>query len=252
MLFDELSNIEIWFLITILFIIRYGILAGLFFYIFYVWKKKSLYRFKIQNRFPLIYQIKQEIKYSIMTFIIYGSTIWIFLYWIENNKTKLYTDINDYGMAYFFISIILMVLLHDTYFYWTHRLIHYPKIFKHIHKTHHSFHSPTPWAAFAFHPIEAIISIGIIPIILFLIPYHQFSLLIFISFLTLYNIFIHLGFVIPGIRYFKYQNTTMDHDYHHHRSHCNYGLYFNFWDRLMGTYYPKGRMKYKNDILTSS
>jgi len=236
MLFNDLSNIEIWILTTILFILRYLVIAGIFFYVFYVWKKKYFYKFKIQKILPSICQIKKEVAYSILTFVIYGVSIWLFLFWIENGKTRLYNEISDYGMAYFFISIIFMVLIHDTYFYWSHRLIHSPKIFKHVHKIHHSFHSPTPWAAFAFHPIEALVTIGIIPIILFLIPYHQLSLIIFITFLTAYNVFIHLGFSIPFFGSFKYQNTPKNHDFHHYKSHGNYGLYFTFWDRLMGTF----------------
>ena len=236
MFFADWSNIEIWILLTAIFIFRYGFIAGVFFYLFYVLKNKKFSGYKIQKRLPYKNQIRQEVLYSVLTFIIYGSTIFIFFYWINNNKTRVYTEISEYGIVYFMFSIVLMIMVHDTYFYWTHRLIHHPKIFKHVHKTHHKFDSPTPWAAFAFHPLEAIITIGIIPVIIFLIPYHPFALFIFITFLTIYNIFIHLGYVIPGLHYFKYQNTTIGHDFHHLHSHSNYGLYFNFWDRLMGTY----------------
>jgi len=133
--------------------------------------------------------------------------------------------------------LIFMVLLHDTYFYWTHRLIHHSKLFKYVHKVHHSFKSPTPWASFAFHPLEAILSLGIIPIILFLIPAHLLALLLFVTFLTLYNVIIHLGFSVPGLNQLKYSNTPEAHDYHHLKSKSNYGLYFTFWDKIMGTYH---------------
>ena len=84
--------------------------------------------------------------------------------------------------------------------------------------------------------LDNIISIGIIPIIIFLIPFHQFALIIFITFLTVYNVIIHLGFSVPLFSPFKYQNTSRNHDFHHFTSHGNYGLYFTFWDRMMGTY----------------
>lgn len=236
---NDLSHTEIWIIGTILFILRYILIAGLFFFILYVWKKKRYSSLKIQKKFPISSQIRREVIYSLLTFIIYGGSIWVFLLWIENEKTKLYIDVSDNGILYFITSIFLMIVIHDTYFYWTHRLIHHSKLFKYIHKIHHSFKSPTPWASFAFHPFEAIISLGFIPIILFTIPYHHLALILFVTFLTVYNIIIHLGYSIPRLNQFKYSNTPEAHDYHHLKSKGNYGLYFTFWDKIMGTYYAK-------------
>ena len=236
---NNLSNTEIWIIGTLLFMLRYMVIAGIFFYILYVWKKTKFSHAKIQKEFPGQPQIKREIMYSLLTFVIYGSGIWLFLYWIGNGKTKLYTNIDDFGLPYFILSIILMILIHDTYFYWTHRLIHHSLLFKHIHIVHHSFKNPTPWASFAFHPLEAIISLGIIPIVLFLIPYHHLALLLFVTFLTVYNVIIHLGFPFPGLHRLKFSNTPEAHDHHHFTSKKNYGLYFTFWDKIMGTYWSK-------------
>lgn len=231
-----MSDIEIWILGTLFFVFRYGIFAGILYYVFYVCKKKSFFRLKTQPRIPSWALVKGEMAYSIMTLVIYGLGILLFLFWVKNGKTRLYANIEEYGIPYFLISIVLMIILHDTYFYWTHRLIHNSRIFKYVHQTHHRFSNPTPWAAFAFHPFEAIISIGIIPIILFLIPYHQWALTIFITFLTAYNTIIHLGYSLPYFTLSKYQNSGIDHDLHHRGFQGNYGLYFNIWDRLMGTY----------------
>ncbi len=236
---NDLSHTEIWIIGTILFILRYVFIAGLFFYILYVWKKNRYSSLKIQKKSPIPSQIRREVIYSLLTFIIYGSSIWLFLLWIDNEETKLYTAVSDHGMLYFITSVFLMVIIHDTYFYWTHRLIHHSKLYKYIHNIHHSFKSPTPWASFAFHPFEAIISLGFIPIILFTIPFHHMALIVFITFLTVYNIIIHLGYAIPRLSQFKYSNTPEAHDYHHLNSKSNYGLYFTFWDKIMGTYYTK-------------
>ena len=239
----DLSHTEIWIIGTVLFMLRYMLIAGLFFYVLYVWKKTKFSNLKIQKEFPGHSQIKREVIYSLLTFVIYGSSIWLFLYWIENGQTKLYNEIDEYGSIYFFASIIFMVLLHDTYFYWTHRLIHHSKLFKYVHKVHHSFKSPTPWASFAFHPLEAIMSLGIIPIIIFMIPYHHLALLLFVTFLTVYSVIIHLGFSVPGLNQLKYSNTPEAHDYHHLKSKSNYGLYFTFWDKIMGTYHFEVHLK---------
>ena len=81
----------------------------------------------------------------------------------KNGLTQVYEPINKYGYGYYFFSILLMIVLHDTYFYWTHRAMHWKPLFKWVHKTHHLSINPTPFAAYAFHPIEAVVEIGIIP-----------------------------------------------------------------------------------------
>lgn len=128
-------------------------------------------------------------------------------------------------------------MLHDTYFYWTHRFFHLPIFFNWIHKTHHRSHNPTPWAAFSFHPVEAIISAGIIPLIIFCIPCHPFSIFTFLTFMTLINVVGHLGYEIfpksmARNRILKWQNSSTNHNLHHKQSKYNYGLYFTFWDRI--------------------
>jgi len=60
----------------------------------------------------------------------------------------------------FTVSIILREIL----FYYSHRLIHIPALYKRIHKTHHKFTAPiAPSAEFA-HPVEHLIS-NILPVI---------------------------------------------------------------------------------------
>lgn len=233
------TPVELWILGTLLFIARYLLLAGLaYLTCYHVWKKR-LMQWKIRKAFPGSSEIQAAIGYSIQTFIIYGGSIWLFLYWTGKGMTRSYETLETYGFPYFVVSIFLMILLHDTYFYWTHRLIHHPRLYPFIHKTHHRFHNPTPWAAFAFHPLESIISMGIIPIIIFGIPYHPLALVIFITFMVAYTVFIHLGYSIPALEVIDIGNDSRDHDYHHHKGHGNYGLYFTFWDKVMGTYREK-------------
>ena len=54
----------------------------------------------------------------------------------------------------------------------------------------------------------------------------------------------HLGYEIFPRRMlqhpvFKWANTSTNHNMHHKYVKCNYGLYFNIWDRLMGTNHSK-------------
>ncbi len=232
----EISSFKLWLLLMLLLTTRYFIVAGVPYLWLYVLGKDKYNTHKIQKKYPDRKQLFLEIKYSLITFCVYSLGIWAFLFWLKNGYTKNYTEISDYGILYFIISIFLMIIMHDTYSYWIHRLMHRKILFKYTHLLHHKFKNPSPWSAFAFHPFESILTMGIIPIIIFTIPWHNMALVLFITCMIFYDTFVHLGYNIKGMKIFKFQNTPMDHDVHHQNSKFNFGLYFTFWDRIMGTY----------------
>ncbi|WP_258227655.1 sterol desaturase family protein [Aestuariibaculum sp. M13] len=220
-------------------IFRYVVVAGVPYLWLYVIGKDKYVKYKIQKAQPTRKQVLLEIKYSLITFCVYSSGIWPFLFWLKDGYTKNYLEINDYGIIYFLVSILLMILIHDAYSYWIHRLMHHKMLFKYTHLLHHRFKNPSPWSAFAFHPFESVLTMGIVPVIIFTIPWHNWALVIFITWMIFYDTFVHLGYNIRQLKLFKFQNTPLDHDVHHTNSKYNFGLYFTFWDRLMGTYLIK-------------
>ncbi len=111
---------------------------------------------------------------------------------------------------------------------------------KYVHLTHHKSINPSPWAAFAFHPLEAIVEAGILLVIVFLFPVHPLAIILFMIFMTLYNVYGHLGWELYPKGFAKsavgkWINTSVNHNQHHKHFEGNYGLYFLFWDRWMGT-----------------
>jgi sterol desaturase/sphingolipid hydroxylase (fatty acid hydroxylase superfamily) len=219
---------------------RYLILAGLAYLLFYVILKEKWRHKKIQQRFPDKTRLWFEFKYSMLNMFIFVITGLFVFYLGSIGVTRFYKHISDYGWTYFLFSIVVMIFLHDTYFYWVHRLMHAKKIYPYIHKVHHQSINPTPWAAFSFHPIEGFLEAAIVPIIVVIIPVHTFALVIFILISTILNVLGHLGFELYPKGFTKskwtgWNNTSTHHNMHHHYFDCNYGLYFNFWDKLMET-----------------
>ncbi|MGL1488967.1 sterol desaturase family protein, partial [Vibrio parahaemolyticus] len=45
--------------------------------------------------------------------------------------------------------------------------MHNKRIFKYVHLVHHHSTNPSPWAAYAFHPLEAVVEVGITVIFYF-------------------------------------------------------------------------------------
>ncbi len=225
---------------TVMQILRYTIFAGLAYLIFYVWRKKAWFPYKNQIKYPEKAKMWADFQYSMLTCLIFGGVIVLMLWCNSLGITLMYKNIDTWGVGYFWFSILAIILIHDTYFYWTHRLMHHPKIYKKVHLIHHTSHNPTPWTAFAFHPLEAFIEIGFAPILIFLMPTHLLAWLIFLMYMMLMNVLGHSGFEYNPKSFLKnpvskWYTTPTHHNMHHQFVHKNYGLYFNFWDRIMGT-----------------
>jgi sterol desaturase/sphingolipid hydroxylase (fatty acid hydroxylase superfamily) len=220
---------------------RYLLVAGLFFLFFYILFHKRIGYKKIQPRTPKQSDYVREIGYSMITIAIFGLVPLALVHVPEISQyTTLYTDITQYGWWYFFLAFPLLFIIHDTYFYWTHRLMHHKKLFKIFHLVHHKSTNPSPWAAYAFHPLEAIVEAGVFAVFLFIIPVHTLHLFIFFFLMIVYNVYGHLGYELYPNGFNKHWlgkwiNTSVNHNQHHQYFKGNYGLYFTFWDRVMGT-----------------
>ena len=222
-----------------------------FFLTFWVLFKNKLKNRRIQETQRSTTEIlKHEIKYSISTLIIF-TLIDVGLYKAQiNGFTKIYENVNDYGWVYFVFSIVLMIFLHDTWFYWTHRIMHHPKLFKLIHKVHHQSTDPSPFAAFSFHPLEAIVEAGAYIIFSFLFPVHLGALLGWQLLQMILNVIGHLGYEIYPKGFnkhwlFKFKTPSTHHNLHHSKFKGNYGLYFTMWDKICKTQFDNYDLVYE-------
>jgi Delta7-sterol 5-desaturase len=224
--------------------LRYFAIAGIAYLVFYIFFRKKFDRYKIQKLFPARSDYVREVGFSMLTFVIFAAIAILLVFSPIRPYTRIYTEPATYGWGYFVLSIILALLIHDTYFYWTHRLMHHPKLFKLFHLTHHRSTNPSPWAAFSFNPLEVVVEGAIIFVVVFLIPIHPLAIVAFLFLMTVYNVYGHLGYEIYPNRLIrsragKWLNTSTNHNMHHKYFRENYGLYFRFWDEWMGTTHPK-------------
>ena len=134
---NDIENLYTWWFDSASILLRYFIFAGIGYLLFYVWGSKSFFEKKIQKRQPSKYIVQKEILYSILTLILYCTTSWMVFWWQKAGVTRIYLDVHQHGYAYFIFSIIVMIIIHDAYFYWTHRLMHLPVFFKRVHSLHH-------------------------------------------------------------------------------------------------------------------
>jgi lathosterol oxidase len=223
---------------------RYVLAAGVAFLVVWVWGRERFRPKLIQGDYPAREDVRREIVYSVGTALVFslvGTALW---FGSKANIFRLYWRVADRGWLYFAASVVALVVIQDTYFYWTHRAMHHRWFFKRVHRVHHLSHNPSPWAAYAFAPGEALVQAAYVPLVTLVLPVHEIALFLFLAFMIARNVFGHLGVeTLPAwfvtSRWSRWSTTTTHHALHHRRSDVNFGLYSTFWDRVMGTTHPR-------------
>ncbi|NVD44533.1 sterol desaturase family protein [Qipengyuania atrilutea] len=210
------------------------------------WASSGFFAWVTERRMPGRYgalkpQIRREMGWSLVSALVYGVPAGIVAWgWEERGWTRIYEDIGAYPLWYLPVSLVIYLFLHDTWFYWTHRAMHDPRLFRRMHAVHHASRPPTAWAAMSFHPSEALTGAIVIPVLVFLVPIHIAVLGLVLAIMTLMGVTNHMGWEmfprrLVHSRLGGWLITASHHQRHHEHYLCNYGLYFRFWDRLCGT-----------------
>jgi sterol desaturase/sphingolipid hydroxylase (fatty acid hydroxylase superfamily) len=192
---------------------------------------------------PTAMSIHHDIQLSLCSAVIFALCAATIVTGYEVGVTRLYTDIHAYGLWYLGVSYVLLLLLQDTYFYFIHRLFHHPRWFRWFHQGHHLSHDPTPWTSFAFDPPEAVVQSLFLMAIVSILPLHLITVIALLITMTVWAVVNHLGLnlfspTFPHHWLGKWFIGPAHHSIHHHRYRLHYGLYFTFWDKLLGTNDP--------------
>ncbi|MEA5570455.1 sterol desaturase family protein [Calothrix sp. UHCC 0171] len=222
---------------------RYFIIAGGAYFLFYSFLGKYLTKRSLRRLPPLSGTIRQDIELSFFSAIIFALSGTLIISGYDLGTTLLYNDLHKYGLLYLGVSFVAVLILQDTYFYFTHRMFHHPKLFKWTHYGHHRSGEPTPWSSFAFDPPEAIAQALFFGVIVFIIPLHFITLIAVLMVMTIWAVVNHLGFEVFPSSFKshwlgKWFISATHHSIHHRQYRLHYGLYFTFWDILLGTQDP--------------
>jgi sterol desaturase/sphingolipid hydroxylase (fatty acid hydroxylase superfamily) len=225
----------------VLLVFAYLIPAGFFYWLFFVRANAQNEARNVQQRRAPAADLRREVRDSLIALAFFTLYSMLLLRAITSGLTMIYWRIGEYPIYFIPIGFIVAVVAHDTYFYWTHRLIHWRPLFKHVHWTHHRSRTPTPWSMLAFQPLETIPQFVFFVLLVFLIPMHPATFFAYFMYDGMVNAAGHSGHeVVPdnwrNHRLMKYFNAVAHHDLHHTQVNCNYSQYFNIWDRLLRTF----------------
>lgn len=223
---------------------RYFLVSGLFYLIFYIWFPEKWKQRKINKKSYNASQIRREISWSMITALIFSLTGTIMILLWQQSYTRIYIDIHQYPLWWLPVSLVVSLLIDETYYYWVHRWLHIPSVFRKIHKIHHQSNMPSPWTAFSFHPVEGLLLSLSLPLTLMLIPMHPGVIIIQLTLMTFSSVVNHLDIELYPATFHKHPMGkwligATHHGLHHRQFKYNFGLYFTFWDKLKKTESPQ-------------
>lgn len=141
-----------------------------------------------------------------------------------------YYETHAYTPKEFLLNLLIYMFVFDTWFYWTHRLLHLNFFWNNIHYVHHQFLEPTAFAQDAVHWFEGLLQGPVGHVLTTLVyPMHPVAVNAFGFLTSIYALLAHDGRILDLNSHMK----------HHHYKSCNYGLYWGFWDYLFDTRYSR-------------
>ena len=199
---------------------------------------------KIRDSRPPARQLLVEFATSIRSIMVF-STVGLLTFgmfragWLQGP-----TIAGSWGPVWFWTSLVLIIVAHDAWFYWTHRLIHDRRLFRRFHRRHHKSNNPSPFTAYSFDLGEAFINGVFVPLWIILVPTPWPVMGLFMLHQIVRNTIGHSGYELfparkDGRPLIPFLTTVTHHDLHHAQAGWNYGLYFTWWDKLMGTEHPE-------------
>ncbi|MGB0579641.1 MAG: sterol desaturase family protein [Limisphaerales bacterium] len=186
------------------------------------------------------FSFRNQVWDNIFWSLVSGTTIWslyeIVYFWGMANGVIHTVTLADHPIV-FALWLLAMPVLTSSHFYLIHRLLHWPPLYKAVHRLHHRNIHIGPWSGMSMHPVEHVFYISSV-LIHFVIPSHPVIFLLHIFSRCLGPAFSHAGFekVIMG------QTKVVDaadfhHQLHHRFFECNYGTAEAPWDRWFGTFH---------------
>ncbi|KAF2114950.1 hypothetical protein BDV96DRAFT_646813 [Lophiotrema nucula] len=148
--------------------------------------------------------------------------------------SKLYdTTADGPGLWYNIMQFPFFIAFTDYFIYWIHRGLHHPSVYKKLHKPHHKWIMPTPYASHAFHPMDGFAQSIPYHVFPFVFPLQKYASVLLFVFINFWTIMIHDG------EYYADNpiiNGAACHTMHHLYFNFNYGQFTTLWDRMGGSY----------------
>ena len=136
--------------------------------LFYYVRRIQGTRFKYNHKFPSdnpsdVFWFKSQNCDNFLRSFLVGIPIWTFVevmvLWCFANGWGTWLNWQD-NWLWLAVLTLLVPAIHELHFFWIHRLIHTPLLYKYIHSVHHNSINPSPWSSLSMHPVEHLLYFG--------------------------------------------------------------------------------------------
>ncbi len=199
---------------------------------------------KIRDSTPYASQLLTELAISIRSMAIFAVAGVAILHLERLGFYSLQPLARSWGALWYWTSLVATIVVHDAYFYWSHRLMHDPRFFRRLHRRHHRSNNPSPFTAYSFDVGEALLMVVFFVVWPMIFPMAWGVHGLFMVFQIARNTMLHCGYELRPARadgrpWLDFMTTTTHHDLHHAQAGYNFGAWFTWWDRWMGTEHPE-------------
>ena len=217
--------------------------AGSLHLYFYTWSKqgKELQYdarplMKNGRQFSFKGQVRDNMFWTLGSGVAFWTMYEAVLYWAMANG---YAPVLTWAAnpVWFVLLFLFIPVWESFYFYWIHRFLHVPFLYRHVHAVHHRNINIGPWSGLSMHPIEHLIYLGSV-MVHFIVAAHPVHILFHLQYYTLSAVTTHTGFEGLLVKdKDRLKLGTFHHQMHHRYFECNYGSLEIPWDKFFGSFH---------------
>lgn len=134
---------------------------GVFELRFYVQRRQGT-RFKYNGKFPadapsdVFWFQSQNLDNFLRSFLVtipLWTVVEIVMLWAYANSWAVWLPWTTHWL-WLSVVLVLAPAIHEVYFFFLHRAIHWPPLYRWVHSVHHNSINPSPWSSLSMHPVE--------------------------------------------------------------------------------------------------
>lgn len=181
-------------------------------------------------------QVKDNMFWTLTSGVAFWSAFEVLMFWAMANGIIPALVPSEHPI-WFAALLFLTPVWISFHFYWIHRFLHWPPLYRIAHALHHRNTNVGPWSGLSMHPIEHLLFFSSV-LIHWIVAAHPIHILFHLQHQALTAVTSHTGFENLLVKDKKQLALgTFHHQMHHRYFEVNYGNLEVPWDKWFGSFH---------------